>query len=450
MNRHSNTHKVVIIGAGFGGLWAAKRLARARHVDVTLIDRNNFHTFLPLLYQVAAAELEPAQIAYPIRSVFRKHPNVHPVLAEVNAIDWHERIVSTDGLDYPYDYCIMAPGSQTAFYGVPGAEEHCFTLKTLEDSIRLRNRLLSCLEMAALMESGERPPGMLRVAVVGAGPTGVEYAGALAELLRQPLAKDYPQLSPAHPSVILIDGAPLPLVGFPDKLREYTAGRLEKMGVVTRFGSPVASVDAGGLVLKNGERIEAATVVWNAGVRGNDMAAGMGLPLGQGGRVAVQPSLQNPMHPEIQVIGDMAVVQGQSTPLVAPNAIQQGEHAAKNILRMIDGEAPLPFAYRDKGSMVTIGRAAAVVQIKGHSMTGFPAWVVWLMVHLAFLIGFRNRLLVLINWAWDYLLFERAVRIILPRDANISCCPPGSTAALCREKARKAAVKNAPGKDVLP
>lgn len=418
-------HNVVIIGAGFGGLWAARHLAKSREVSVTLIDRNNYHTFLPLLYQVAAAELDPSQIAYPIRGVFRKHAAVHTVLAEVTSVDWRKRIVHTDGLDYPYDYCVISPGSQTAFYGVPGAEEHSFGLKTLEDAVRLRNRLLSCFEMASLMRPEDRPRGMLRVAVVGAGPTGVEYAGALAELLRAPLARDFPELTAPRPRVVLVDGQPLPLAGFADPLREYTARRLEKMGVELHFGSAVASVDADGLVLQNGERIEASTVVWNAGVRGHDVAAAMGLPLGRGGRVTVQPSLQNPMHPEIQIIGDVALLEGQQIPLVAPNAIQQGEHAAKNIVRMIRGEAPLPFTYRDKGSMVTIGRSAAVAQIGGHSVTGFPAWVLWLSVHLAFLIGFRNRIFVLLNWAWDYFFYERAVRIILPRDPGVGCCGGG-------------------------
>ena len=448
--------RIVIIGAGFGGLWAARRLAGMRMrtgpglwggkkpLDITLIDRNNYHTFLPLLYQVAAAELEPTQIAYPIRGVFRKRPTVKTVLAEVTGVDTAARIVKTDGLEYPYDYLILSPGSQTAFYGVPGAEKHAFTLKTLEDAVFLRNRLLSCFEMAALMSPEERPEGMLRTIVVGAGPTGVEYAGALAELLRAPVAKDFPELADpkltakkgrkdATPEVLLVDGSPLPLPGLPDELREYTMKRLEKMGVSLCFGSAVASVDAGGITLQNGESIRAGTVVWNAGIRGHHLGADMGLPIGRGGRVEVQPTLQVVSHPEIQVIGDIALPDGYAPPPVAPAAIQQGEHAARNIERMIKGDAAESFTYRDKGTMVTIGRSAAVAKIGDYSFTGLPAWVLWLVVHLAFLIGFRNRIFVMITWAWDYFFSDKAVRVILPRDKGMSCCPPGA-APVCRDE----------------
>lgn len=417
----TNNVRVVIVGAGFGGLWAARHLARKPGVTVTLIDKNNYHTFLPLLYQVAAAELEPEQIAYPIRGIFRGTPNVQTVLGEVDVIDLENRVVATKEHDYPYDQLIIATGSDTAYFGVPGAKERAFTLKSLEDAVRLRNRLLTCFEQAAQMTPETRPEGMLRVAVVGGGATGVEYAGALMELMKTPLAKDFPEFSRHNLDVILVDGGNNPLGGFPEKLRAYTARQLETMGVKVQLGAAVVEVTDTGLMLKDGTFVAAHTVVWAAGVCGSEAARNLGIPVGRGGRLEVLPTLQAAGHDEVQVIGDLALVEGLSAPMVAPNAVQQGKHAAENILKMIRHEPAEVFRYKDKGAMVTIGRSAAVARIGTWSFTGFFAWVVWLMVHLTFLIGFRNRLLVMINWAWDYLFFERAVRIILPRDPSASC-----------------------------
>ena len=416
-----HTTRVVIVGAGFGGLWAARHLARKPDVAVTLIDKNNYHTFLPLLYQVAAAELEPEQIAYPIRGIFRGTPNVQTILAEVDAIDLENKVVNAGQLEYPYDYLIIATGSDTAFFGVPGAKERAFTLKSLEDAVRLRNRLLTCFEQAAQMPPEVRPEGMLRVAVVGGGATGVEYAGALMELMKTPLAKDFPEFARKDLDVILVDGGTNPLAGFPEKLRAYTARQLERMGVKVRLGAAVVEVTDNGLLLKDGSFIAAHTVVWAAGVCGGDAMQHVGIPIGRGGRLEVLPTLQAAGRDAVQVIGDLALVEGLAAPMVAPNAVQQGKHAAENILKMIRQEPAEVFRYKDKGGMVTIGRSAAVARIGTWSFTGFFAWVLWLMVHLTFLIGFRNRLLVMINWAWDYLFFERAVRIILPRDASASC-----------------------------
>ncbi len=416
---------VVIVGAGFGGLFAAQRLARVRGMHVTLIDFYNYHTFLPLLYQVASAGLEPEAIAYPLRGIFRRRRNITTVLAECTAVDPDQRIVHTDGLSYAYDYLILAPGSKTAYYGVPGAEEHSYSLKTLEEAIRLRNHLLSCFEMASLMPGNKVPEAMLRIAVVGSGATGVEYAGALAELIRSPLARDFPELMSLNPSVMLVDGQDKPLSAFSDPLRDYTAQRLAAMGVKLRMGSAVAEVTCEGVRLKNGEFVPAHTVVWTAGIRGEDLEQSLtavpGIHLGRGGRIQVQPTLQLAMHPEIHIVGDLSLPEFQSPPQVAPNAIQQGTHAAENILLMEKGRAPRAFAYHDKGSMVTIGRSSAVVQLGKRSFTGFLAWVVWLFVHLMYLIGFRNRIIVLVNWAWDYFFSERAVRLILPRDKSVTC-----------------------------
>ena len=408
-------HKVAIIGAGFAGLWAARRLAKERDVEVTVIDRNNYHTFLPLLYQVAAAELEPEEIAYPLRGVFRNAPNVSAVMAEVRGIDPERRVVLTEGPEVPYDQLIVAAGSLTTFFGVPGAEEYSYTLKTLEDAVLLRNHLLTCFERAAMGGEYADDPGLLTIVVVGGGPTGVEYAGALAELIRGPLAKDFPELGHKIPRVVLVDSDDGVLRGFPKKLREYARRRLEHMGVELQSDRAVKEVSARAVHLADGTVLPSCTVVWTAGVRGHDVAAAMGLPIGRSGRVEVLPSLQVAAHPEIHVAGDLALPEGQNPPMLAPNATQQGRHAAENILRLLRGEAAQSFSYFDKGSMVTIGRQAAVVQFGKFNFSGFVAWVFWLFVHLAYLIGFRNRIFVLINWGWDYLLAERAVRLILPR-----------------------------------
>ena len=425
LSSHTGKQRVVIIGAGFSGLFAAKHLSQGearKLVDVTLIDRNNYHTFLPLLYQVAAAELEPGSIAYPIRGVFRPNffgtpSTVTPLLTEVTGIDERERLVLTDGSPIPYDYLIIAAGSRTAYYGVPGAEENAYGLKTAEEAIALRNHLLSCFERAA-MEGDKVPEGLLTVAIVGAGATGLEYAGALAELVHTPLKRDFPKLH-AKAKVVLLDAADHVLMPFPQKLRDYARKRLTKMGVEVITGAQAAAVNRDSIALKDGRIIKACTIVWSAGVQGGELAANAGLLLGKGGRIQVTRTLQVMGKPEIYVVGDSAVETDEPAPMLAPAAIQQGTHAAQNILRTARGEAPEEFKYRDKGSMVTIGRNAAVAKIGDHEFTGFPAWVLWLLVHLSYLIGFRNRIMVLISWAWDYLLFERAVRLILPGTKSV-------------------------------
>lgn len=407
--------RVVIIGAGFGGLWAVRSLA-SHPVDVTLLDRNNYHTFLPLLYQVAAAELEPEEITYPVRSMIRHIPGVRFSMSEVKRIDFRARIVEAEDRSFPYDYLVVAGGSTSHFFGVPGASKFTFPLKTMEEGIALRNKILSCFEKAA----GTRDPDLrkraLTFVVIGGGATGVEYAGALIELIKGPLVKDYPEIDFRQVRLILLEGAPTLLSVLPQELGEYARRRLSKLGVMVHTGSQVTKVTPEGVFLRDGTFIEAETVVWTAGISGASFLEGWGIPANEFGRAEVTPTLQLPGRPEVYVVGDLASVQGREKPhpMLAPVATQQGTAAAENIARQVRGEQPVPFSYMDRGTMVVIGRNAAVASIGERTFTGFFAWLLWLGVHIIKLMGFRNRLLVLINWAWDYFFFERAVKIILP------------------------------------
>ena len=409
--------RIVIIGAGFGGLWAAKTLARSP-VDVLLLDRNNYHTFFPLLYQVAAAELEPEDIAYPVRSVFRKRRNVQFIMADVKRVDFAAQVVEADGQMLPYDFQVLATGSSAHFFGVPGAATHAFPLRTLEEGVALRNQILSCFERAAQEPDVERRRRLLTFVVVGGGPTGVEFAGALSELVRGPLGRDYRTLNMEEVHIVLLESAGSVLSSLPAQLREYAAARLRKKGVEVSLLSVVGRVTAEAAVLEGGFQVPTETVVWTAGVRGGLPPKAWGLPTTRDGRVAALPTLQAREHHNVYVVGDLAYVEAEERPLpmVAPIAIQQGVAAAKNILLQISAGVPVPFRYRDLGTMAVIGRNAAVVHLFGRwAFTGFPAWVTWLGVHLFKLIGFRNRLLVLTSWVWDYLFYERVVRLILPR-----------------------------------
>lgn len=408
--------RVVIVGAGFAGLFAAKHLATgpaAKLVDVTIVDRNNYHVFPPLLYQVAAAEIEPSSIAYPIRSVFRHATNVRTVMAEVTGIDLARRTVLTDKQELLYDQLVLAAGSQTAYFGTPGAEEFAFGLKNLEEAVTLRNHILGCFEEASTL-GAEAPEELLTVAVVGGGPTGLEYAGALAELFSSPLSRDYPRRGGPKAKVILIDGSDNVIHAFAEPLREYARKKLEAMGVEVLLQSRVKEVRPDSIILEGGKVIRTRTVVWSAGVQGNELGSSFGLKPGKGGRLEVSPSLQLAGMPEVHVAGDLALPEGSQAPTVAPNAIQQGTHVAKNILLMAKGEATEAFVYKDKGSMATIGRNAGVAEIAGRNFKGFLAWALWLFVHLTYLIGFRNRILVLTGWAWAYFSFEHSVRLIFP------------------------------------
>lgn len=406
--------RIVVVGAGFGGLWAVRTLA-FEPVEVLLVDRRNYHTFTPLLYQVAAAEIEPEAIAFPIRGLLRRFPNIGFEMAEVRGIDPEARRLETDGPPIPYDFLILAPGSIAHTFGVPGVAEHAFFLKDLDQAIALRNRILAAFERAAREPDPIRRRRILTFTIVGGGPTGVEFAGALAELTARPLRRDFPTLDFREVRVILLEATEGLLPGLPAPLRAYTAARLRRLGVEVRLRAPVAAVEPGRVRLGDGTFIETETVVWTAGVRGHPLGEALGLPMGPGGRVRVEATLQAHGHPEIYVIGDAALPEGANRlPMVAPVAIQQGAWAARNILRALHGRPPRPFHYRDPGTLVTIGRNAAVAHVFGRAFTGFPAWLLWLGVHLVRLIGLRNRLVALSGWAWDYLFYERVVRLIMP------------------------------------
>lgn len=407
--------RVVIIGAGFGGLWGARRL-RGTSTEVTLIDRNNFHTFYPLLYQVGAAELEPVEIAEPVRGILRRQENARFLMAEALDVDTAARTVRTNRGTVPYDHLVVATGSVSHFLGIEGAAEHAFPLRSMEEGLAQRNHILSRFEKAVQLEDAEARRRALRFVIVGGGATGVEFAGALAELLRGPLAKDFPALAD-DVSLILLEAMDRVLPEMDEKLGRYAVDRLRRMGVDVRLDAPVERVTPSAVHLAGGEEIPTETVSWTAGVRGNPAAAHWGLPVARGGRITVRPSLQAEGFEDVWVVGDLAYVEeeGEPLPMIAPVAIQEGEHAADNILLHLRGETPLPFRYRHRGMLATIGRNKGVADVFGHRFTGFLAWFFWLAIHIVQLIGFRNRVVVLVNWAWDYFFFERAGRLIMPR-----------------------------------
>ena len=408
--------RVVIVGAGFGGLWAARYLGRSP-VDVVLVDRNNYHTFFPLLYQVAAAELEPEDVAYPIRSIVRKYRNVRFTMGEVTRVDTVARVVETEDQSIPYDYLILATGSSTNYFGVAGAAEHSFPLRTLDDGIALRNQVLLSFEKAVHEPDVERRRRLLTCAIVGGGPTGVEFVGALSELVHGPLRKDYKTLDVQDVRVILVEATENLLPSLPERLRDYALRRVKKLHVDVYLNSVVDKVTPDAVHLKDSTVIPTETVVWTAGVYGGDHAQLWGLPVARNGMVSLLPTLQVVDHDNVYAIGDLAYMEekGRPLPKIATVGIQQGTAAARNILRQVRGEDTQPFRYRDSGTLAVIGRNAAVAHLFGRwAFTGFLAWVFWLVVHLLKLIGFRNRLVVLTSWAWDYLFFERVVRLILP------------------------------------
>ncbi|MBF0480322.1 MAG: NAD(P)/FAD-dependent oxidoreductase [Desulfovibrionaceae bacterium] len=406
--------RVVVAGAGFAGLFAAKDLA-AKGFAVTVADKRNYHTFFPLLYQVAAAELEPEQIAYPARGVFRSRPNIAFAMAEVTGLDASRRVLTTDAGEIAYDYLLLALGSETNYFGVPGAREHAFGLKTLNEGVALRNHILTCFERAALTADPAARAALLTFTIIGGGATGIEYAGALRELIKGPLTRDYGCAGSCGAKVMLLEAGSRLLPGFGDKLAAYAGERLRRMGVDIRLGAKVTRIEADCVHLDGGEILKTRTAAWTAGVRGPAAAAGFGLELGAGGRLAVTRYLQTPGHPEIFAAGDMAVAAGQPPiPMTAPAAIQEGRQAARNIELLARGEPPEPFAYRDKGVMAVMGRGSAVAGFGRVSLTGLSAWLAWLFVHVAWLIGFRNRLVALSAWAADFFFFERSVRLILP------------------------------------
>jgi NADH dehydrogenase len=408
---------VVIVGAGFGGLRAARALRKAP-VDVVLLDQHNYHLFQPLLYQVATAGLEPEEIARPVRAILRRQTNLDFRMVEVTGLDAQGKRLISDSGPVAYDYLILAVGGQTNFFGLESIPRHGFGLKDIPEAIRIRNHVLRSFERAMLEPDPEHRRAALTFVVVGGGPTGVEMAGALSELIRLVLVKDYPRLNVKDVRVLLLEATDRVLMTMPRRLREAAAETLWRKHVEVRFGATVADYDGARVLLKSGEVIPASTLIWAAGVKAVSLTGRLGLLTARQGRVPVAPTLEVPGHPGVYVIGDAAYLEanGEPLPMMAPVAIQMAETAAANIRRHIAGEPPVAFRYRDPGSLATIGRNAAVAYIKGIGFTGFPAWVVWLVVHIMQLIGFRNKLFVLLNWAWDYFFYERAARLITSMD----------------------------------
>jgi NADH:quinone reductase (non-electrogenic) len=404
----------VIIGGGFGGLSAARALGKA-DVRVTLIDRRNHHVFQPLLYQVATATLSPGDIAAPIRWILRHVTNVRVLLAEAARIDISARRVElTDGTALEYDWLIVATGSSHAYFGHADWEPNAPGLKTLEDAIAIRRRILIAFERAEREENDRRLRELLTFVIVGGGPTGVELAGTLAEIARQTLRDEFRSIDTARARIVLVEAGPTILPTFPEKLRNAARRSLERLGIEVREGTAVTAVDAHGVMAGN-ERIDAGTVLWAAGVAASSLVKTLGVPLDRAGRVVVEPDLSIPGHPEVFVVGDAAAFLqhgGKLLPGVAQAAMQGARHAARTIVRRLRGEAPKPFVYRDLGSMAIVGRRAAISDLGWARFSGVLAWLAWLFLHIFMLVGFRNRMVVLLEWAVAYFTFQRGARLI--------------------------------------
>jgi NADH dehydrogenase len=406
--------RVVIIGGGFGGLTAARGLKKAP-VEVLLVDRRNHHVFQPLLYQVATAGLSPGDIAAPIRWILRHQPNARVWLCDVDSIDPVGKVLQlADGAQVPFDYLIVAAGATHAYFGHDEWHRHAPGLKTLEDALDTRRRVLLAFEQAEREKDRARQRRLLTFVVIGGGPTGVEMAGALAEISRHALASDFRDVDPESARVILIEGGPSILGSYPEDLSAFARRALERLGVNVWTGSIVTNVTEG-KVHVGGETIEAGTILWAAGVSASPLGAKLGVPLDRAGRVLVNDDLTVPGYPGIFVIGDLAALKGQDgrwLPGVAQVAIQQGRLAAANLRRQLKGEALQPFRYRNLGNLATIGRNKAVADLPGWRFKGYLAWLFWLFVHVMNLVGFRNRLSVLTQWAFSYITFQRSVRLI--------------------------------------
>jgi len=413
MQEQSLPH-IVIVGAGFGGMEAAQRLAKTS-VRISLIDRQNYHLFQPLLYQIAIAGLVPAQIAYPLRTIFRHQKNLTFQMGEVTAIDFDKRYVKMDGSVIVYDYLILAMGGQTNFFGMRSIEQNGFQLKDIESAVDTRNHLLKMFEQASREADESKRRSLLTFSIVGAGPTGVETAGALAELITHVMAKDYPQLDLKEMRVLLIEAGGVVMPAYPDPLRKATFDLLRSKHVEILLNAKLTDYDGAKITLGNGDRIPTRTLIWTAGVRASELADGLGVQQAASSRVVTEATLQVPNHPEVFVIGDAAYlvnVESQPLPMLATVAQQEAKAAAKNIQRILKGESPEEFHYNDPGLLATIGRNAAVARIGGLSFHGFIAWAIWVVLHIYRMIGFRNRLVVLINWAWDYFFYDNQVRLI--------------------------------------
>lgn len=411
------THQphVVIVGSGFGGLNAARSF-RDAPVRVTLVDRRNHHVFQPLLYQVATASLSPAEIASPIRGILRGLDNVHVLMGTVTAIDVDTKSAELDGGDrLTYDYLIVAAGARHSYFGHDEWESLAPGLKSLEDALEMRRRVLLAYEAAERTSDFAERQRLLSFVVVGGGPTGAELAGALGEISRFSMERDFDNIDPAQARIYLLEAGPRILAMFPEKLAKRATRYLEGLGVMVRGNALVTGIDETGVTLKDGERIPAGTILWAAGVMASPIGTSLGAPVDRAGRVLVNPDLSIPDHPEVFVVGDLMSLSGNDgkpLPGVAQVAIQEGRHAGRNVLHAVAGEPMEPFAYNDRGNMATIGRNRAIADIHGLHLSGFVAWMAWLFIHILYLIGFRNRLVVITQWFWSYVTFRRGARLI--------------------------------------
>ncbi|MCU1348194.1 MAG: dehydrogenase [Acidobacteria bacterium] len=405
---------IVIVGGGFAGLYAARGLRRA-DARITLVDRHNYHLFQPLLYQVAMAALNPSDIAAPIRSILRRQKNTDVILGDVQSIDVDRRTLRLeDGAEMTYDYLVLATGATHSYFGHPEWAKDAPGLKSIDDALEIRRRVLIAFEEAERETDPVRQASWLTFVVIGAGPTGVELAGALSEIARQTMLKDFRRINPASARVVLLEGRERVLPPYPPDLSEKARKQLERLGVEVITNAIVTAVDDHA-VHYGDTTIATRTVLWGAGVQASPLAKSLGVPLDRAGRVLVEPDLSIPGHHEVFVLGDLAAVKqpnGSFVPGVAPAAIQAGQHMALNLSRILDDEPTLRFRYNDKGSLATIGRAAAVADFGSIRFGGFVAWLAWLVIHIFFLIGFRNRFLVITQWAWAYLTYQRGARLI--------------------------------------
>jgi NADH dehydrogenase len=416
---------IVIIGGGFAGLYTARGL-KGVDARVTLVDRHNYHLFQPLLYQVATAGLNPSDIAAPIRGILSRQKNVAVVLGEAVDVDMERKRVRLADGELTYDFLVIATGATHSYFGHGEWEQHAPGLKTIDDALEIRRRVLLAFEAAEREPDPEKQAAWLTFVIVGAGPTGVELAGALSEIARQTMVRDFRNIHPEAARVILVEGKDRVLPPYPPKLSEKARRQLAHLGVEVITGAAVT--DVSGREVRLGDRvIPTHTVLWGAGVQASPLAKTLGVPLDRAGRVLVEPDLTVPGHKDVFVLGDLAAVRqrdGSLVPGVAPAAIQEGQHTAMNLERAVEGQPLRPFRYRDKGSLATIGRAAAVADFGKFTLSGFLAWFAWLAIHIFFLIGFRNRFLVITQWAWAYLTYQRGARLITGQPRPFREAPP--------------------------